>query len=176
MGPSEHRFTISSAPAENHVAITTRPSDTDFKRALFSLLPGQAIAAHSVEGFFIWQHTDAPPVFVAAGVGITPFRAMIAQRVHQGLPLVATLLFGGPKLIFRRDITAWQRRHPQLHVLHIADRRLAASDVLPHLNSQNLIYISGPSGMVHDISQSLIQQHGIPAQRITRDLFTGLFT
>lgn len=172
IGSSEHRFTISSAPFERHIAITTRPSDSDFKQALFALTPGQVIAANGLEGSFTWQESAHPLLFVAAGIGVTPFRAMLAQRIHDSLPANATLLYASREYIFADDFATWQKANSGLRVEHIADRRVVLADILVHDTPDRLIYISGPSVMVDELSAALVAS-GVTNARIKRDWFTG---
>jgi ferredoxin-NADP reductase len=80
-------FTIASAPSEHHLMIVTRLRDTAFKRVL-TRLPLEAMV--NIEGPFgtlILPDTMRKPfVFLAGGIGITPFRSMLVQAVHDQLP------------------------------------------------------------------------------------------
>ena len=91
---NQHWFTISSAPIEGTINISTRISDSVFKQALNALQPGDEISAHSLGGDFVWEEADsAPVILVAAGIGVTPFRSILLKRTAQGKPLNAPLLF-----------------------------------------------------------------------------------
>ena len=82
-GPLEHRFTISAAPYEQRIAITTRRSNSAYKKSLFGLQPGATVRAFGVEGTFTWQESALPAFFVAGGIGITPMmsiRRTLADR------------------------------------------------------------------------------------------------
>src|SRR5680860_1207837 len=83
---NEHWFTISSAPSEGVVNISTRISESGFKQALNALRPDDEIQTHSLGGDFTWEEVDEPVVFVAGGIGVTPFRSILVGRKAQGKP------------------------------------------------------------------------------------------
>src|SRR3990170_8502700 len=76
----ERRFTISSAPHENHIAITTRTTPGLFKQSLLELKIGDIVEANAIEGTFTWKESEKPLIFIAGGIGITPFYAMLKHR------------------------------------------------------------------------------------------------
>ncbi|HSW81382.1 MAG TPA: FAD-dependent oxidoreductase [Candidatus Saccharimonas sp.] len=169
--PLEHRFTISSAPSEGHIAITTRNSGSMYKQSLFGLAPGTSLDAYAIEGKFIWQESTSPHLFVAAGMGITPVRSIIKERLNAGLPIAATLLYAAREPIFKDEIATWAHNVPEF-TAHFLSRHITADDVAT-ANPQGLIYITGPSTMVDNISAALIQ-NGVAENRLVRDWFTGL--
>jgi ferredoxin-NADP reductase len=71
-------FSIASAPVEVELMFATRMRDTAFKRVLKALPLGTEI---KLDGPFcsFTLHSDSsrPGVFLAGGIGITPFRSMI---------------------------------------------------------------------------------------------------
>jgi glycine betaine catabolism B len=75
----ERFFSIASAPHEKHVMLTTRfaPKSSSFLKALKNLRPGDAIEAHDLEGDFVVDDAEKTFVFIAGGIGITPFRAIL---------------------------------------------------------------------------------------------------
>jgi ferredoxin-NADP reductase len=80
-------FSIASAPHEPDLMVTTRMRDTAFKRTLKTLPIGSTVA---VEGPFgnLTLHNNAarPAVFLAGGIGITPFRSIIHFAAKEKLP------------------------------------------------------------------------------------------
>ncbi|MNJ47342.1 Benzoate 1,2-dioxygenase electron transfer component [compost metagenome] len=73
-------FSVSSAPAENAVRITTRIGEqpSEFKKALLELTPGMKITMRGPVGPFYLQDEN-PALFIAGGIGITPFRSILKQ-------------------------------------------------------------------------------------------------
>lgn len=173
--PVEHTFTISSAPAEGVLAITTRPSDSQFKRGLFSLEPGSTLQANAFGGSFTWRETTLKPVFLASGIGITPFHAMLKQRVLTGQNLPITLIYASRThdIIFKAQLDEWAANYPEFTVQYIVGERLNSGHIQARADTgKSLFYVSGPSSMVDDISAAL-QTHGVLDSQLVRDWFTG---
>lgn len=83
--PSDDRgitrwFTLSSSPTEGDLMITTRLIDkhSTFKGALFDLKPSDAVEAKGPMGkFLLPQNTTSEIVWIAGGIGVTPFRSQM---------------------------------------------------------------------------------------------------
>ena len=71
-------FSVSSAPSEEIIQITTRLRDTAFKRVLQLVPLGTSMKLEGPFGDFRLHHAQRPAVLLAGGVGITPFRSNIA--------------------------------------------------------------------------------------------------
>lgn len=70
-------FTIASAPHEPELMIATRMRDTAFKRVLKTAPPGTTVTIDGPYGEMVLHDDPArPAVFLAGGIGITPFLAM----------------------------------------------------------------------------------------------------
>jgi ferredoxin-NADP reductase len=71
-------FSISSPPEETEIMITTRTRDTTFKRVLKTLKLGTKLAMEGPFGALV-LHGDSsrPAVFLAGGIGVTPFRSIL---------------------------------------------------------------------------------------------------
>ncbi len=113
---NERWFTISSAPVEGTINISTRISASPFEKALNSLKPGDEITTHGLGGKFVWEEDDENPVvLVAAGIGITPFRSILLQRSAVEKPLNATLLYFNRTsgIPFQKELEDLARRHPE---------------------------------------------------------------
>lgn len=174
-GPLEHRFSIASAPSSGTVTVTTRLTGSDYKESLAALQPGDAAEAHGLEGDFVWREHDAPHIFVAAGIGITPLRAIIAERMAQGLAVRATLLYSSrdEPMVYAHELKQWHRHDAELAVHFLQNQRISTADILAQPQArERLIYISGPSKMVDALGTDLLAA-GIPPAHMLRDQFTG---
>jgi ferredoxin-NADP reductase len=80
-------FTIASAPHEPELMIATRMRDTAFKRVLKAAPTGLPVRIDGPNGEMV-LHDDAarPAVFLAGGIGITPFLAMARDAASRRLP------------------------------------------------------------------------------------------
>ncbi len=80
-------FTIASAPFEADLMIATRMRDTAFKRVLKEAPLGIAVKIDGPDGEMVLHDDPArPAVFLAGGIGITPFLSMARQAAHEKLP------------------------------------------------------------------------------------------
>jgi len=168
-------FTNSAAPYEGIVQITTRVTDSTFKQALSKFETGdelQLIEAPS--GDFVWQDSNLPLVFVAGGIGITPFRSILKQRVHDKLPLTVTLVYGSrtADVPFKDELDEWTAGDPQLKVEYVVGEPLTAEKLASLLSDLNtsLVYLSGPEPMVEALGNEL-KTHGLPEAQLKQDFF-----
>ena len=93
-GPSR-AFTIASAPHEPELVFATRMRDSAFKRVLGRASAGTPVDIDGPAGSMV-LHEDAsrPAVFLAGGIGITPFLAMARDAAHRRLPHRLFLFYG----------------------------------------------------------------------------------
>jgi ferredoxin-NADP reductase len=80
-------FSIASPPFENALVFTTRMRDTAFKRSLKNMPLATEVTIGSAAGSFTLHKNHAKPaVFLAGGIGITPFLSILRQAHHDRLP------------------------------------------------------------------------------------------
>lgn len=89
-GQKRRTFSIVSAPFESTLVIATRMRDSAFKRALKMLPDGAGIKLAGPIGQFTLADAARPAVFIAGGIGITPFMSMLRQAAkdRSSQPLV----------------------------------------------------------------------------------------
>ncbi len=169
-------FTNSAAPFEGILQISTRVTESTFKQALSKLEPGSTALQliENPEGDFVWQDSGAPIVFVAGGIGVTPFRSILKQRAHDGQSLKATLVYGSrtPDVPFKDELEEWTNTDPSLTVHYVAGAPLTAerlTELVPDLNA-SLVYVSGPEPMVEALGDDL-KKHGLPESQLKQDFF-----
>lgn len=81
-----HAFSIVSAPFENRLTIATRMRDSRFKGALGSLSAGTPVELDGPFGSLTLHNNRArPAVFIAGGIGITPFVSILRQAAKERL-------------------------------------------------------------------------------------------
>lgn len=175
-GPEERRFTISSAPSSGEITVSTRVSDSFFKQALVALQPGDTVKAHDIRGSFVWKDTSLPVLLLGSGMGITPFHAMVGERIALGQSTGAILLHAARKgeLLFAQEFSQWAQSDDTLDYRPLEGQRLTASlvcELLPDIHKY-MVYISGPTSMVDEVSDGL-QQRGLFADQVHKDWFTG---
>ena len=80
-------FSIASPPFEDGLTFATRMRDTAFKRSLKTTPIGTEINIASPSGSFsLHKNANKPAVFLAGGIGITPFLSIVRQADHDRLP------------------------------------------------------------------------------------------
>lgn len=177
---SDRWFTIASAPYERHVMLTTRfasKQGSTFKKTLKAIKLGDSIEVSDVDGDFVVGDTRKEYVFIAGGIGITPFRAILKDAAHAGKPLRATLLYANRDTVaaYKKELGAMARRNPHLkiHYLFSPQRidKKTIKELVPDLKSP-LFYVSGPEPMVEGIGK-MLRQLGVPKKRIKQDWFPG---
>ena len=79
-------FSIASGPHEETLMVATRMRDTAFKRVLKTMPLGTAVKIEGPSGDLILQNDFArTDVFLAGGIGITPFRSMVCLATEERL-------------------------------------------------------------------------------------------
>ena len=80
-------LSIASSPFEDELIFATRMRDTAFKRSLKKVPLGTEVKINSAMGSFTLHKNSAKPaVFLAGGIGITPFFSIVRQADHDRLP------------------------------------------------------------------------------------------
>ena len=166
-------FTISSAPFEEIITITTRVSDSSFKQALTRLEAGMSIEMTDLpSGDFIWGDTDdTERIFVIGGIGITPFYSIAKQRKHDGLPLNATLLYANrtEDIPFRAFFDSLAGSG--LSTQYLTGDELTIDTILDTATADTTqFYLSGAKPMIKGLADSLIQT-GVSNEQIFSDEF-----
>jgi ferredoxin-NADP reductase len=181
-------FTLSSAPAEPLVAITTRleASSSSFKRALGELSPGAVVEARGPWGGFVYPEDAGSVVFIAGGIGITPFRSMLVDLAARPSRPDVTLLYAnrGGDFPFRCQLDALAEGWPTLRIAYTATRpdpawrgpvgRIDAAFVERHVTdlAAPRFFVAGSDGMV-DAMVELLNQMGVGPDRIAAESFPG---
>jgi ferredoxin-NADP reductase len=79
-------LSLASAPAEKDLMVATRIRDTAFKRVLKTMPLGSQLQIDGPLGSFTLHSTASrPAVFLAGGIGITPFRSIMMHSARMGL-------------------------------------------------------------------------------------------
>ena len=173
-------FTISSAPFERHIMLTTRifpDNPSSFKKALNEMKPGDTIDAKGPDGDFTVLGPNKHFVFIAGGIGITPFRSIIADLAHKNLPLNITLLYANStsEFPFKDELEKIADDNPNFKIHYIVSPQHIDEDVVkqtvPNL-SEPIFYVSGPEKMVEILSEMLMKM-GISEDHIKQDFFPG---
>jgi len=121
LGDESRTFSIASAPHEPELMIATRMRDSAFKRALKEAAPGLQVEIDGPAGMMV-LHDDAarPAVFLAGGIGITPFLAMARDAAHRRLPHRISLFYANRRpqdAAFLEELRRLEQRNPSYRLV-----------------------------------------------------------
>ena len=183
-------FSISSAPSEDVIMITTRLRDTAFKRVLQAMPMGTPVTIEGPFGDFRLHHADRPAVVLTGGIGITPFRSILFESIHAGglrYPVIVLYANRRPQdaafldeLRALADQDANLRIVPTMSGLETSDAwdgergRIDASMLRRHLAglTNAIYYLTGPPGMIQGLRTVLVAA-GVDEDDIRTEEFTG---
>lgn len=103
---ARHPFTISSSPADAELCFTIKQSGR-FTAAAARLKIGEEVIVDGPFGIFTLHAAQKDLVFIAGGVGITPFFSMIRDHLQNNKTQNILLLYGSKTaadIIFRRAL------------------------------------------------------------------------
>jgi len=169
-------FSIASAPSESHLMIATRMRDTAFKRVLGTMPLGTQVQIDGPSGSFTLHKNSAKPaVFLAGGIGITPFLSMLREAAHEHLAHQLHLFYSnrGPEgaafIDGLRDLSAVNPSfNLVLTMTEMSNSTLPWNGETDFINGEMLskhvaslqgpiYYIAGPPAMVTAMRQVLTQ-------------------
>jgi ferredoxin-NADP reductase/Na+-translocating ferredoxin:NAD+ oxidoreductase RnfD subunit len=182
-------FTIASSPTEEevHLGIKYYEPASMYKATLDKLEPGDVVYASQLAGNFTLKGNEKKKlVFIAGGIGITPFRSMIKYVTDMETPVDVTLIYAvnDPKeFAYVREIQAAAavgvRVVPVVTDLNYQRSGVITSKVTAELVKQEVpdypertFYVSGPNAMV-DATTAHLHALGVFGTRIITDHFSG---
>jgi len=179
-----HPFTISSSPGSSSLSVTVK-SVGDFTRTLPGMrTPGRAFV-DAPFGTFSYQNHDAEDlVFIAGGIGITPFLSMLRDMRDRRLHKRVTLFWGNKRdedIICRKELDEMVSKNPGLEIIHVLSRQEDWQGEKGHINTDMLgrykprlpgakCFICGPPTFLKDIRKAL-QALGVPRKQIYWERF-----
>lgn len=173
----ERYFTISSAPYEQIIQITTRITESSFKIALNNLKNGESISlVEGPKGDFIWQESVFPSVFIIGGIGITPLISIIKQKMYEGSKINLNLIYANrtEEIPFKPEIDKWAYDDSSLIVKYEVGMPLTINRIeqLSPEIYKSMVYLSGPEPMVNSLSSQL-KSKGLPDAQLKSDYFVN---
>lgn len=183
-------FTLSSSPSEAFLSITTKFADetsgkggSSFKQTLRALKPGAKVEMSQPMGDFVLpKDPSIPLVFVAGGIGCTPYRSIIKWLADTDEKRDIHLLYGvrtADEIVFQAIFDGYAKK------LDIAVKSpdgtwegltgsLSGERILELSGKPDgkLIYISGPEPMTEAFDKDL-KRLGVNKKHIVTDFFPG---
>lgn len=181
-GNTRH-FTISSSPTENNLMLTTRIRDeSGYKKTLDQLAPGAVIEGEGPSGTFIFEGENiGTQIFLAGGIGITPFRSMIKFALDKNFKTPLRLIYSNSnsEFTFRKELDKWSHDYDlKVDYINTSDKgRLDGKGILNSIKNWGLenknptIWIVGPPGFVNTL-EDIVEELDI-TDSIKSEKFTG---
>lgn len=192
-GNTRH-VTNSASPTEgNLVRITTRVrKESGFKQSLDELPVGSEIEGKGPNGIFtIDEKTTGSHIFLAGGIGITPFRSIIKYALDKNLGINMNLVYSNSlpeEIALRKELEGWTSNQNFKLYMTISKPEESKEkwDGLTGRIDENLInklftkediqkstfWVSGPPAFV-DAMEEMLGKMRIPVENIRTEKFTG---
>ena len=189
---SSRFFTISSSPLlKDKLTITTKIIQSDFKKALLNLKENDEIKIFGPMGNFILDESNTKSrVFIAGGIGITPFHSMLTYAAQKNLiiPLTLFVSFSTPEeVVFFDELKKVGNEHNNIQIVYTVTKpeesQTPWSGEVGRISEQlikkyvpdtvgKLFYVVGPPPMEEATTKMLKDMH-IPEENILTEAFTG---
>lgn len=187
-------FTIASSPTEDDIRFGVKHNpehSSAFKRELLELPGGSVVTANNLAGDFLLPHSDTERlVFIAGGIGITPFRSQLQYLIDERKSRNITLFYAvsDPKHIVYKDVLERAKEYglKVVYVLHVPKDQEPPKSwkgevglITPGMIKKHVLdydrrvyYISGPNAMVQ-ANKHLLLGMGVARDHIRTDYFSG---
>lgn len=184
-------FSIASAPDEDTLLVATRMRDTAFKRVLGVMPIGSHVKIEGPFGTLVLHNNQSRAgVFLAGGIGITPFRSILLRATRGHLPHRLFCFYANRRpedAPFLEELEALQRHNPSYTFVPTmtdmsrsnrpwqgATGRINQAMLTKHLEStpSPIYYMAGPPGMVRAM-RTLLGSMGVAGGDIRTEEFAG---
>lgn len=184
-------FTIASASCEDNLMIATRMRNTAFKRILQTLPMGTKIEIYGPSGsFLVPEDPHQPAIFLAGGIGITPFFSILKQADHDKVSRKFFLFYSNRRpedTAFFKELSQLEQENANFTIVHTVTEAEKSSvlwqgetgyidnamlDRYTDDLENPVYYMAGPPAMVTAMKEMLLQR-GIDKKRVKHENFYG---
>jgi predicted ferric reductase len=183
-GYEEHPFTLSSAPGEKGIRFIIKNLG-DYTGRLEKVTQGTSVLVDGPYGIFTPELSDNPMVFIAGGIGITPFLSILKEWDAKGLsgPVIlvwSCRLFN--EMIHKEFFEELQDAYEQFRFVPVATREeeeagrinkdMLESIVASDMRKTAAVYICGPEKLRRSCI-SILKEMELPAANIHFEKFSS---
>jgi ferredoxin-NADP reductase len=175
-------FTIASSPTERDLRLGVRFYDkaSSFKKNMLAMAPDQPIVASQLAGDFVLPKDKTKKlVFIAGGIGITPFRSMLKYLIDNNEKRSVTLLYSNrsaDEVIYKDVFDEAEQKigSRTVYILTNNEERISAAKIKTEVPDykERLFYISGTYSMVTELKK-ILRELGVPKRHVKTDFFPG---
>jgi glycine betaine catabolism B len=186
-------FTLASSPTETtvHLGVRFYENGSSFKRAMYRLDGKTRLAAGQIAGDFTLPADPAEKlVFIAGGIGITPFRSMLKYLLDTRQRRDIVLLYANKtvhEIVYQDVLNAASTQLGVKTFYTLTDPTAVPRNwtgFIGRLNEQMILrampdfdertyYLSGPPEMVRAYEQ-VLKNMGVSGHQMKKDFFPGL--
>ncbi len=179
-GWERHPFTISSAPQESLLHLAIKGLGDETQRLIDTLHPGVPARVGLAFGMFDYRSGGHQQVWIAGGIGITPFRSWIrAFPTEPPLEFDIDLYYtvqNEDEALFLDEISTAAAHYPTFRP-HLTYSRREGSLTIEQIATSSRgslaereIYLCGPRRMIQQFQQAF-RTRGVPSSRIHYEYF-----
>lgn len=185
-------LSISSSPLDKkYLTITTKILQSAFKKELVNLAPGTVVNFFGPIGRFVLDEEEKMSrIFLAGGIGITPFHSMIAYAAEKNLSFPITLFVSfstREDMMFYDELIKISKDHPNIKIIYTVtkhdDLEKSWGTELGRINADMVkkycpdflepqVYICGSTGLVEGMLE-LVNELGVPLELVKKEKFVG---
>ncbi len=166
---SSHPFTISASPTAEYLSITPKELG-DFTKTIKDTKVGDQALIDAPYGVFSFlNYGRGEPVFIAGGIGITPFMSMLRYMSDQNLDKKVTIFWANrseKNLCFGDELAEMEEKMPGLQVIPVMSNQPDWQGEKGHLKAPLILnyiettdnkefYICGPPAMSRAVINEL---------------------
>lgn len=179
-----HPFTISSSPTQDKLSITVK-SVGDFTSTIGDTKTSDAAYIDAPYGVFSFLNHDTQAlIFIAGGIGITPFMSMLRYIYDRNMERNVVLMWGNKTeedITFREELEKMAEDMPSLEVVHVMSKQEDWQGEKGYIDSEKLkkyvsnlersqFFVCGPPRMMASVIKAL-KDLGVSEKRIHYERF-----
>lgn len=186
-------FTLASSPTENEIRLGVKVAtqkSSSFKSALQEMKPGDSMVVSQLAGDFVLEHDQQKKlVFIAGGIGVTPFRSMVKYLMDKREKRDVVMFYAAmsPDAFAYKELFDAASDIVGLKTVYILS---GAKEIPPEWNgptgflnkemiekevpeyTERIYYLSGPQAMV-SAYKAMLEKSGVLSVQIRTDYFPG---
>lgn len=186
-------FTIASSPTEDYIMITTKiRKESGYKKTLEKLDIGSKLEYRGPFGDFVLDsEKKEQQIFLAGGIGITPFRSIIKYKVDKKFKTPIHLIYSCStveEIVYKDELEFWEKNKEiglDITITHPEESKTKWGGLKGRINIKMLekltknhnlknttFWTCGPPQFVSTM-EKILENLEIREKQITREKFSG---